>query len=156
MPDAADPSTFASIFLFFHSLLRWGVLITVAMAGSRALAARMRKAPVGRRERGLAIAAMVLCHLQLVLGLVLYGLDLGSGLFDAMAPDHARYWKFEHMGMMLMAIALVTVGRISSKKARTEQGKHLRVAVFYLLALVVMLAMVPWPFTAMGDGRGWI
>jgi L-asparagine transporter-like permease len=57
---------------------------------------------------------------------------------------------------MLIAIALVTVGRISSKKARSEQGKHLRVAIFYLLALLVMLAMMPWPFTAMGDGRGWI
>jgi L-asparagine transporter-like permease len=58
--------------------------------------------------------------------------------------------------MMVIAIALVTVGRITSKKAKTEQGKHLRIAVFYLIALALMLWMIPWPFTAMGEGRGWI
>ena len=68
-----------------------------------------------------------------------------------------RFWKFEHIGMMVLAIALVTIGRIVSKRAETERGKQLRIAIFYLLALLIMLMMIPWPFTAIGKAQaiGW-
>lgn len=153
---AADPADLTPVFLFFHSLLRWGILLTVAVAGFTALIGWLRNGPVITWQRAMAIWAMVLCHVQLVLGFVLYGSDLAKGKFARMPSDSMRYWKFEHMGMMLIVIALVTIGRLSSKRAKTEQGKHKRVAIFYLLALLLMLAMIPWPFTAMGEGRGWL
>lgn len=145
-----------SAFLFFHSLLRWALLVAVALAGFNALVGWLRQGPVITWQRSVAIWAMVLCHVQLVIGFILYGLDFNKGIFDRMPMDDARYWKFEHMGMMVLAVALVTIGRLASKRARTEQGKHVRVAIFYLLALAVMLLMIPWPFTAVGDGRGWL
>ena len=89
-----------------------------------------------------------------MIGFAFYFMRMDS--FKYLAPDQARYWKFEHMGMMLIAIALVTIGRLASKKANTDNGKQMRVAIFYLLALVVMLVTIPWPFTAMGEGRGWL
>ncbi len=146
----------APIILFFHSLLRWGILITVAIAGLAALKSYLSKSPVVHWQRSMSLWAMVLCHVQLIIGIVLYGMDLGQGTFAMMPPDDMRYWKFEHVGMMVIAIALVTIGRISSKKAKTEQGKHARIAIFYLIALALILWMIPWPFTAMGEGRGWI
>ncbi|MBS1568876.1 MAG: hypothetical protein JST45_05475 [Bacteroidetes bacterium] len=155
-PTVASSVDLVPIILFFHSLLRWGILLTVAVAGFAALLGWLRNGPVITWQRAVAIWAMILCHVQLVLGFVLYGMDINKGVFAHMASDYKRYWKFEHMGMMLVVIALVTIGRLSSKKAKTENGKHLRVAVFYLLALVLMLAMIPWPFTRMGDGRGWL
>ena len=153
---AAAHTDLTPIFLFFHSLLRWGILFTVAVAGFAALVGWLRNGPVITWQRAVAIWAMVLCHVQLVLGFVLYGFDIAHGKFARMSADSMRYWKFEHMGMMLIVIILVTIGRISSKKANTEQGKHKRVAIFYLLALLLMLAMIPWPFTTMGEGRGWL
>ena len=153
---AANAHDITPIILFFHSLLRWGIFVTVAVAGFAALSSWVRKGPVISWQRSVAIWAMVLCHVQLVMGFLLYGMDISKNVFDSMAPDRARYWKFEHMGMMLIVVALVTIGRLASKKARTERGKLMRVAIFYLLALVVMLLMIPWPFTAMGEGRGWL
>ena len=152
----ATQTDFTPIFLFFHSLLRWGIVVTVAVAGFSALMGWIKNGPVITWQRAVAIWAMVLCHVQLVLGFILYGFDIAKGTFALMPPDRMRYWKFEHMGMMLIVIILVTIGRLSSKKATTEQGKHKRVAIFYLLALLVMLLMIPWPFTAMGEGRGWL
>ena len=153
---AATPIDLAPVFLFFHSLLRWGILLTVAVAGFNALMGWLRSGPVITWQRAVAIWAMILCHVQLVIGFILYGLDSANGKFDRMTPDSMRYWKFEHMGMMVIAIALVTIGRLSSKKAKSERGKHMRVAIFYLVALVLMMAMFPWPETAMGEGRGWL
>jgi len=154
MPDAAATTDIAPVFLFFHSLLRWGILLTVAGAGFAALVGWVRNGPVISWQRALAIWAMILCHVQLIIGFLLYFMLFDT--FKGMAPDQARYWKFEHMGMMVIAIALVTIGRLASKKARTERGKHKRVAIFYLLALVLMLVMIPWPFTAMGEALGWL
>ena len=144
------------ILIFFHSLLRWGILITVTIAGFAALRGYLTKGPVILWQRSMAIWAMVLCHVQLIVGIIVYVMDIGKGVFALMPPDRMRYWKFEHVGMMVIAIALVTIGRMTSKRAKTERGKQLRVAVFYLVALAVMLWMIPWPFTTMGEGRGWI
>ena len=147
--------------LLLHSILRWLVLLSVATAGIVALRGYLAKAPIIVWERSVAILAMVLCHVQLLLGLVLYAMKFKT--YDAvtargnqswMGDTVRRFWKFEHIGMMVLAIALVTIGRMVSKRAKTEQGKQLRIAIFYLLALVIMLMMIPWPFTAIGKAQG--
>lgn len=140
--------------LFFHSLIRWGILFTVAVAGFAALIGYLRRGPIPNWHRTIAILAMVLCHAQLVVGGILYGFRMPA--FKYMAADQARFWKFEHVGMMVLAIGLVTAGRLLSQRAHTEQGKHLRVAIFYLLALAIFIATIPWPNTPMGAGRGWL
>lgn len=143
-----------SVLLFFHSLLRWAILLTVAVAGFAALAGWLRNGPVITWQRAVAIWAMVLCHIQLAVGLALYFMRLSD--IGRMAKDQMIYWRYVHLGVMVIAIAMVTAGRISSQKARTERGKHLRVALFYLVALALMLWMIPWPFTALGIGRTWL
>lgn len=148
---AADLSP---IILFFHSLLRWALLLAVAVAGFAALNGWVRNGPVINWQRAVTIWAMILAHTQLLIGFGLYFMRMDS--FNGMAKDQKVYWKYEHVSMMLIAIALITIGRLTSKKAKTERGKHMRVAIFYLLALVLMLWMMPWPFTSMGAGRTWL
>ncbi|HMN06888.1 MAG TPA: hypothetical protein PKD45_14295 [Flavobacteriales bacterium] len=144
----------SSLLLFFHSVLRWALVLAVAVAGFAALAGWVRKGPVITWQRTVAIWAVVIAHAQLVLGLALYATRMKG--IERMARDQAIYWKYEHAGLMLIAVALVTIGRLASRKARGEQAKHLRVAVFYLAALALMLWMMPWPFTALGSGLGWL
>lgn len=149
----SDPS---SVVEFFHSLLRWFVLFAVAAAGLAALRGYLRRSPILSWERALAVIAMVLCHVQLLVGLVLYGLrfkDMPQAFPD---EDQLRFWKYEHISTMILGIALVTVGRVLSKKAKTETGKQLRVAVFYLLGLVLFLWATPWPIKEAFKSRGWL
>ncbi len=143
-----------SFLIFAHSLLRYFVLLTVAYAGITHLLGLLRKAPILNGERTVAIVAMALCHLQLALGLALY--FLRRGLYEDMAKPYQTFWKYEHLGTMLIAIILVTLGRSLSKRAQEERGKQLRVAVFYLIALALMLWATPWPFTQIGRGRPWL
>ena len=138
---------------FVHSLLRYLILFSVAYAGIMALIGYMRKRPIHNIHRSAAIAAMVLCHVQLVLGLLLY-LPRVKGYADA--GHIGIYWKYEHIGIMLLGIALVTTGRTLARKAKFERVKQLRVAVFYLIALLLFLIITPWPFTEAGHGRGWL
>lgn len=143
-----------NILTFFHSLLRYAVLLFVAAAGFIALSGWLRKQPILVYERMLAVIAMVLCHIQLAIGLGLYGMRYQA--FAVMAPAHHRYWKVEHISMMIAAIALVTIGRMLSKRAKDEPAKQRHIAVFYLIALVLMLVAIPWPFTEVGRDLGWL
>lgn len=134
---------------FTHSLLRYAVIIMVAVAGFAALRGYLARTPILNWERSAAIIAMVLCHIQLAIGIVLYASRYSTfeQRFGA-RTDLLRFWKMEHIAMMIVAIALITMGRSLSKRTNVERTKQLRVAVFYLIGLVLILAMIPWPFMA--------
>jgi hypothetical protein len=52
---------------------------------------------------------------------------------------------------MLIGIILITIGHISLKKG----GKASLTATFYLIALLLILSAIPWPFRV-GIGRPWL
>jgi chromate transport protein ChrA len=134
-------------FIFFHSLLRYGVILTVAAAGLMHLQGLLFKRPILNGERMLAIIGMVLCHVQLVIGLILYATRFKY--YDHTIPS-GRFWKFEHIAMMVIAIVLITLGRSLSKRAKEERAKQLRVAIFYLIGLAIILWATPWPGSMYG------
>jgi hypothetical protein len=53
-----------------------------------------------------------------------------------------RYWKMEHIGMMIFAIVLITVGNARSKKGTDAAAKHRSVALYFGLALVIIIAAI--------------
>ncbi len=140
--------------LFVHSLLRYGVLLAVAAAGLIHLRGYLLQRPILNGERALAIVAVIFCHVQLVIGLILYLANFER--YSHMSGAMGRFWKMEHIGTMVIAVILVTLGRVLSKRAKDERIKQKRVAIFFLIALALMLWAIPWPFTAIGHGHGWI
>jgi hypothetical protein len=55
-----------------------------------------------------------------------------------------RLYNVEHPLMMLIAIALITIGYSKHKKKLTSRPKFKMLAIFYGFALVVMLTRIPW------------
>ena len=41
------------------------------------------------------------------------------------------------------------------KKRISDSAKHRRTMIFYFLAILIILASIPWPFREIGAGRGW-
>ena len=144
-------------FLLVHSWLRWAVLVFGIWAVVRAyggVSSRRAWAPAdGAAGRWFSISMDV----QFVIGLVLYGLlspitrqafaDMGT----AMRTSAIRFWVVEHISLMIVALVLVHVGRARMKRAIGDAGRHRTAAIFYTLALLAVLAAIPWPF--MADGR---
>lgn len=136
-------------FAFLHSLLRYAVLGFVALAGLAALRGYVTGSSIRSWERATSVIAMILCHVQLVIGLIVYITRYGT--FEERfgeGSDLLRFWKMEHIATMILAVALITIGRVMSKKTKIEASKQLRIAIFYLIGLILMLAMIPWPFMA--------
>ena len=77
------------------------------------------------------------------------------GMSGAMKNAVARFFAVEHIAGMLIAIILLHIGKTQGKKAISDKAKHRRTLVFYLLALLIILVSIPWPFRQIGAGSGW-
>jgi hypothetical protein len=129
-----------AIALIVHSWLRWAVLA----AGLAAIARG------GSRDGAAGRWFTILLDVQMLLGLLLYFLlspVTGAALEDfgaAMGASQVRFFAVEHVFGMLIALALAHVGRKRVAKAPAER-KARTAAIFYGLALVAVLASIPWP-----------
>ena len=75
--------------------------------------------------------------------------DMGA----AMKEPALRFWTVEHAIIMILAVVFITIGRAKSKKAKTDELKHKKGAIFYLLALLLIVwAGIIKPYAL---GRGW-
>lgn len=145
--------------LHIHSILRWLVLATLLYSIYRSFVGK--KAGVyTAADNQASLFAMISCDIQLLIGLVLYANGplrsiQGVGMAAVMKNAEMRYFAVEHLSMMLIALVLVHVGRARSKKLENDAAKHQAVFVFYTIALVLILASIPWPFREAFAGRSW-
>ncbi len=96
-------------------------------------------------------------HIELVIGAVLYYMKFNSynETPEVGYTRLASFFKFEHISMMILAVILLTMGSVLSKKAKNENAKHKRIAIFFFIALIIILAAIPWPFRE-ALGRQWM
>lgn len=93
------------------------------------------------------------CHLQLLLGVVLYMVSpnvdaaLANGFGAAMKDSYSRLIVVEHIGINVVAIALVQVGRTLSKKTEDDAAKYRKTLIFFGIALLMILSRIPWQYS---------
>lgn len=123
-----------------HSGWRYIVLILLVIAFVQALLGVLGKKEYTEGNRKLNLFTLISAHIQLLMGLILY---FGNGWYKAdSALPAARYWKMEHIGMMVLAVVLITIGNSRSKKASTALAKHKGVALYFGLALLLIIAAI--------------
>jgi magnesium-transporting ATPase (P-type) len=132
------------IFKYLHSGLRFVVLILILLAIIQAFMGWMGKKSYTEGNRKINLFAMISAHTQLLIGFVLYFLSPNVKDFSktTMHDFDARYWTLEHWAMMLFAIALITFGYMRSKKTAAPNDKHRAIALYYVLAVVVIVAAI--------------
>jgi len=136
--------------LVLHNTLRWLILLSIAVTIFKYLTGWLGKQPWKKIDNILGIVFTSLMDLQLLIGLSLYFFlspvtkmamsDFGA----AMKDDTLRFYAVEHISIMVIAVALVHVGRAKSKKAKMDVDKFRIASIFFLAALVLILAGIPW------------
>lgn len=138
--------------LTIHSWLRWLVVLAGIVAFVRAATGASSRRPWTPADDRSAFWFSIALDVQFVLGLVLYIFlspfthaafgDIGA----AMKNPGLRFWLVEHPFGMLVAIALVHIGRGRARKTDSLR-RHRVLAIFFALALVPLLVSIPWPGT---------
>jgi membrane protein DedA with SNARE-associated domain len=126
-----------------HSGFRYVVSILLILAVIISIAGWLSKSNYSEGNRKLNLFTLISAHIQLLLGLALYFVSpfvkFGPG---TMKDDTLRYWTVEHITMMIIAIVLITIGHSKSKKALTPEAKHKTIAIFYTIALIIIILAI--------------
>ena len=137
-----------------HSGLRWVVLLLLIVAIGNAFASWKGQKSFQPKDKKLGLFAMTFTHIQFLIGLVLYFIS-PKVVFDAssMKNPTMRFFLVEHLVIMIIAIAVITIGYSRAKRIREDAKKFRTTFVFFLIGLILILAGIPWPFR--GYGTGW-
>ena len=139
--------------LTLHSVLRWVVLLTGLLAAARACAGWTGQRPWTTADHRAGVWFTIALDIQLLAGLGLYLVlsPLTQTAFENMAAtmrnSSLRFWSVEHPFGMMIALVLVHVGRVRIRKASTDESRHQTAAIFFVIALVIILLSLPWPGT---------
>ena len=142
--------TLFSVVLSVHSLVRWIVIILAVLVLVRAYGGWLRRRPWTDQDRRVGVFLNSALDTQLLLGLILYFFlspitRLALQNFGAaMANPILRFFSLEHLVYMLGAIVLAHVGSVVSRRAKTDIEKHRWAAIFYSLAVILILIAIPW------------
>jgi hypothetical protein len=140
--------------LVLHSLLRWVVLALGVLALVRAFGGWFGRRPWTAADKKVGLFFMISVDVQVLLGLLLYFVlsPITRAAFAqfgaAMKVKELRFWAVEHIMLMVLAVVAVHVARVLSKRATDDTARHRRVAIGFAVAMLLMLAAIPWPWMA--------
>ncbi|GAA4354908.1 hypothetical protein GCM10023185_17190 [Hymenobacter saemangeumensis] len=135
--------------LVIHSYTRWLVLVFGLIALYRAYTGYSNRRPYVGADNGMGASFVGSIHLQVLLGLLLYFMGnwpsrAAGAAMEAAARTEVRFFKMEHIAVMLLAAVLAQVGRSLSKKASDDVVKHKKAFTYFGIALLLILIMIPW------------
>jgi hypothetical protein len=129
--------------LLTHSYLRYFVLILLVIVIIISLVGLIGKKPYTKEHDKVGLFLFICTHTQLLIGVILFFVSPFVQFSGAAMKDPTtRYWLVEHNTAMLIAIALITVARSTSKKMPVDQDKHKRLFIFNLIALIIILVTI--------------
>lgn len=139
--------------LHLHNLMRWVILVLLVIAIIKAFVGMSSNKPFTSGDKKVGLFLMISAHLTLLIGLYQwlagrYGIlttSLPQGV-SLMKDAFYRFYWIEHPVGMILAVALITIGRGQSKKNILDVIKHKRTFWYYLIALIIIIGTVPWPW----------
>ena len=136
---------------FLHYYWAYLVLVVLVLATVNALIKFFGDKEFDAKDFRISLFALITMHIQLLLGLILFftkdyfsTIEQVGGMGQVMKNDTLRNLIIEHPTTMIIAVALVTIGYSKHKKKLTSKPKFKMLAIFYTIALVLVLAKIPW------------
>ena len=151
-----NPSLYSAL-LHVHSVGRWIVLVLLLFAILNSLIAGRR--PYIRTDARLGLLLTIFTDIMLLVGLYLwfagpkgYNLLGGKTMSEVMRDSFTRFYVVEHIAGMLIAVILIHIGKAQGRKQISDRAKHRSTMIFYLLALLIIVFSIPWPFRQVAGG----
>lgn len=128
-----------------HSILAYAALGLLLLASLNAIFGLRSKKIFKDKDLRLSLFTLIICHIQLLVGLILYFLSpIGAGQLGNMKDAAIRLTSLEHPLINIIALALITIGWSKHKKEESNNGKFKKIAVFYTFGLILILSRLPW------------
>lgn len=133
-----------------HSYWAYIVLIILIFAAVNAIMGLTSKKEFKAKDLRISLFALIASHIQLIIGFIAYYTSehytnmKSIGMGEVMKNSELRKILVEHPLVGIIAIALITIGFSKHKKKSTDTAKFKTIAVFYGIALLLVLSRIPW------------
>lgn len=149
--------------LHLHSLLRWIILVLLLVSIVKAYTGWKQGRAFTAGDRRIWSFTMIAAHTTFAVGLYLllagrYGMTKANMLPPGESVMSSKFFRFfwvEHPVMMFISIILITLAAGKAKKAIPDLAKFKHAFWLFLVALILILVSVPWPFREIGANRAW-
>lgn len=155
------PEGMSKALLASHSGMRYIIILLMIMAIVYAYQTSKGKRPFEGGTKKMGMFTMIFIDIQLLMGLVMYFFFLAGQtnfkigkLKDQLEVSMFRSIAVDHFIGMLIAIVLVHIGYAKAKKAMNDVDAGRKQFLFYLIAFIIIMLVIPWPF--MHPERGWM
>ncbi|PWH83702.1 hypothetical protein DIS18_03865 [Algibacter marinivivus] len=133
-----------------HSYWAYLVLIILIIAVVNAIAKSVSGKEYSPKDFRISLFTLIVSHIQLLIGFILYFVsprfaafsELGMG--GVMKDAVNRLYLVEHPLINIIVVALITIGYSKHKKKLTSAPKLKTIAIFYTIALVLLVSRIPW------------
>ncbi|MBD79322.1 MAG: hypothetical protein CL840_10405 [Crocinitomicaceae bacterium] len=134
--------------LHLHRTIAYAALILIFLAMLKSLHGFLNSKEFTDGDRKLGLFAMISAHLQLTFGLIILIMGIGTSRFgdmgQVMKDSAIRFAVIEHPLMMILGVALITVGYIKAKKGTDSRTRFKSMALFFLIGFALILSRIPW------------
>ena len=133
-----------------HSYWAYIVLLILIFAVVNAITGLSSKKEFKDKDLRISLFALIASHIQLIIGFIafytsnFYDSMRSLGMGEVMKNSELRKPLIEHPLMIIIAIALITIGFSKHKKKTTDSSKFKTITIFYGIALLLILGMIPW------------
>lgn len=141
-----------TLLLAIHSFFRWIVLTGLLLALVQAYRGWLAEKPYTAFQNTIRHTTATIAHIQLLLGLSLYFISPLVKYFlqnfkEAVHDREIRFFGMEHSLMMVLAVTIITIGSVLAKRKTNDKEKFKTQAIWFTIALLVILSNIPWPFS---------
>lgn len=141
------------ILVHVHSVLRWFIAIFLVYSLVVSFVRWRMASQLSKTDSLFAGFTVHFSHLQLLIGLILYFIS-PKVMFnsEAMASPMIRFFTVEHIMLMILAIACLTIGNMKSKRTGDPVQKAKFIFGWFMVGFILIMAGMPWPFRGLGSG----
>jgi hypothetical protein len=129
----------------FHSGWAYLTLLILVVAVLNVVIGFVSKKEFVSKDRKIALFALIVTHIQILVGVILYFVSpLGLASFGQMADKALRLTSLEHPLINILAVVLITIGWSKHKKQEGGESKFKTFSIYYSLGLLLILSRIPW------------
>ena len=138
--------------LFFHSIVRWLVLLSLIFAIFRAYKGLKNNAVFSKADNSIRHWTATISHIQLTIGSVLYFISPLIKFFFANFKEQIRnpdlaFFGLAHILLMTISVVIITIGSALAKRKTTDKEKFRTILIYFSIALFIIFISIPWPFS---------
>lgn len=142
--------------IFLHSIVRWLLLIALLLAIYMAYKGNRYNAVFSKQANALRHWTATIAHIQLMIGMIVYTQSpiikyLWKNIQQATQNKDSLFFGLIHIGLMLAAIVVITIGSASAKRKMSDKEKFKTLLVWFTVALFIIIVAIPWPFSPLAN-----